>query len=302
MKRGLIDLSQNLVYALEEAGDLHWNRFSAERYCNIVRELAPLFGSPNEPGGGVDGKTIIELGCGSWNPVGLGFCFLMLGARRCYAIDVNPVDIPEKAMRVLIDLAAWMIVDPPRIAGNYPVTREQVAVNLQGFDFAKLRAGDVAGIDAARMRHVLTSADNTPLEDGEADVTYSTSFLEHVLDADATIAELARITKLGGYGYHAIDATDHRRYRLPNHGPLDYLTEEGDGEVVWYSSDYGINRVRPHEFVERFEKHGFEVMLNQSVERLDPSDFDRSHFVEPYRSMSVDELANLRVKLHVRRR
>ena len=44
------------------------------------------------------------------------------------------------------------------------------------------------------------SAKQTTLADGEADVLYSASFLEHLDDLDQALSEMARVTRAGGYG------------------------------------------------------------------------------------------------------
>jgi ubiquinone/menaquinone biosynthesis C-methylase UbiE len=58
------------------------------------------------------------------------------------------------------------------------------------------------------------------LPDGSIDIHYSNATFEHLADIPASIAQLGRITKPGGVGFHQIDFRDHRNFDRP----LDYLT------------------------------------------------------------------------------
>ncbi len=280
--------------ALAASLEVHNNRWSRRRY----RELfADLYGSLEPPKPVLDGATLVELGCGSQNPYGLLFLFLMLGARRGIAIDLDEIQDPSRWARALADLATVVLVDPGDVIGDYPIERERLLQNVASFDLAKLRGGDPSGIDRVRLSHRRETAQAVSLADGEADFVISNSFLEHVTDVDDAIAEMARIMPPGAFGVHNIDGSDHRRYENPTCHPLEFLSEPTDQPLV-----HGSNRIRPMDFRGLFERHGFAVIAFVPFESVDVSEALRGRFVEPFRSMATDVLTVPMAKVVVRRR
>src|SRR6185436_1504955 len=115
------------------------------------------------------------------------------------------------------------LLDPPSLVGTHPITATRVLENLASFDLGKLREGDAAGIDPDRLHYLRESVFKTSLRDGEVDVVLSNAFLEHLPRMDEAVAEMARITKKGGFGLHNLDATDHRSYEHHEVHPLAFL-------------------------------------------------------------------------------
>src|SRR5262245_30605823 len=227
------------------------------------------------------------------------FLFLLLGARRGIGIDLDRIEDDPEAARALARCAGWMLTDPRLVVADFPITREQVAHHLAAtkFDLARLFAGDPGGIDRGRLDFRQESATRLGFGDGEVDLCCSTCFLEHVEDAEATIAEMARITKRGGRGSHSIDGIDHRSYHSSNVRPLEFLEIETADKMF-----EGTNRMRPRSFVPIFERHGFEVqgVLEWRHEEVDEA--KRAKFVEPFRSMAFEDLACAGATVWVRRR
>lgn len=288
-----IALGCRLEDALRDALDIEGNRRSRQHQLDLFRGvyngLGPLLFD-------VEDATIVDVGCGSINPLGLLFLFLMLGARRGIAIDLDAIQDMPKAVRTLADSAGVMLTDPGAIVGDYSIKPEDVLRNIASFDLARMSSGDASGVDAARLRYQRESISALSLQDGEADFVISHWFLEHVECVDEAIAELARITRHGGLGVHRIDGTDHRRHSRPDHHPLDFLTEPGGQTLV-----YGCNRVRPLEFISWFERHGFEVIAAIPDERIDITPKLRHRLAEPFRSKPDEILGTLTMTLVVRR-
>src|SRR5581483_9341559 len=92
--------------------------------------------------------TVVDLGCGSVNPLAFSFLLLMLGARRGVAIDLEPIQDVAIATKALPAAAAWLLIEPERILGRLAIAPERILANLEGFDLSKLAAGDPAGLDA----------------------------------------------------------------------------------------------------------------------------------------------------------
>jgi SAM-dependent methyltransferase len=284
-------LGAQLQFAFRSALDFHDNRFARRRYLDLygvlhghVRAQLPL-----------EGATFVDLGCGGVNPLGLLMVFLALGAKRGIGVDLDEVQDQSKAVMALADVAAYMILDSGSIAWNRPIAREQVLKNLASFDLAKLRRGELEGIDHDRLRFCRNSIYEMSIGDGEADVVMSNAFLEHIPDVRRGIREMARITKRGGFSVHNIDLTDHRRYG-GERGPLDFLTESEGAEMV-----SGSNRLRAHEFVKLFESEGFEVVQVATHNPVGVTEAMRARFVKPFRDMRIEELDPMMVVVVAKR-
>lgn len=288
-----IALGCRIEDALRGALDIEGNRRSRQHQLDLFRGiydgLGPLLFD-------VEDATIVDVGCGSINPFGLLFLFLMLGARRGVAIDLDVIQDMSKAVRTLADSAGTMLTAPGALVGDCFIRPEDVLRNIASFDLARMSTGDASGIDAVRLRYQQESISALTLQDGEADLAISHWFLEHVECVDEAIAELARITRHGGLGVHRIDGTDHRRYSRSDHHPLDFLTEPGGQAMV-----YGCNRIRPLDFVTLFEQHGFEVIAANPDERIDITPKLRDRLAEPFRSKPDEILGVLTMRLVVRR-
>lgn len=288
-----VQIGCQLQDALQAALDIHANRNSRKHYEDL---FGVFYGWVEPPRPILDGVTIVELGCGSINPFGLLFLFLMVGARRGIAVDLDDIQDISKAVKAAAECAGLMLVDPKQLVGDYPITRAQILNNIASFELTKMNAGDRAGIDGERLVHLQEPMAALSLRDGEADLLISNATLEHLEKIDDMIAEMARITRTGGYGIHNIDGADHRRYWDPAVHPLEFLTEaHGHGLV------HGSNRIRPPEFGPLFERHGFEVMSFAPYERLDIDSALRKRFAEPFRSMPNEVLSVIGGKLVVRR-
>lgn len=286
-----IVVAGQLQNRLEDVLDVHLNRFSRQRLIDTSHEFFWHY-----PPASFEGTTVVDLGCGSLNPYTFGFLFLLLGAKKAYAIDLEPVQDEPRAVRALSHVAAWFLMDSARLIGQ-PVDVADIARRLTAFDFRRIEAGDRSGVPAERLEHRLESTADLGLSDGEADLVTSVSLLEHVDDLDTTLASLKRITAVGGRGHHVVDFVDHRLYGGTVSDPLAFLRETSTGPLL-----HGSNRLRLGQLREAFERHDFTVERVQPC-RTDPvTEADRASFVEPFRSMSLEDLRVTCARVFVRRR
>jgi SAM-dependent methyltransferase len=289
-----VAIGVRLLQLLHVRLDVHENRTSRRRYNDCFATFHPSIRPEAPP---VRDATYVDLGCGSVNPFALLFTFLALGARRGIAIDCDTIELEGLAMKHLADLAGMLLVDPPAVVGAFAITREQILEHLRGFDLSRLRAGDGSGVDGARLQYRAESVHAMSLGDGEADVVVSNAFLEHIDRVDDALAELARITRPGGFGVHVLDANDHRVYGNGKIHPLEFLRDRSGRELV-----EGSNRLRPSTFARRFEAHGFEVVDFFPQQRVAVDDALRRSFAPPFRSMTNDELSLTNARISVRRK
>lgn len=267
---------------IEQATESSWNRFSRTRVSSIAGMLAPEV----EDGSLLlEGATIVDLGCGSIHPFGPSLLHVLCGAKLAVGIDLDlPQDL-QASSRALLRLALACLAAPEHVVPWARRTREQVLAALDGFDLASLWFGNPNGLDARRLRLHHGPAERLPFADAAVDACTSVSFLEHVEDVDAVLGEMARVLRPGGVAVHSIDGLDHGSYGDPDVGPVDFLREARQLRLVG-----GCNRLRPVEFVERFERAGFDVLAFEAHARISVDGALRASFAEPWRSMAQDAL------------
>jgi SAM-dependent methyltransferase len=285
-------LAGQLQEALAVAIDVHGNRFAARRYYDLVRPILATI-----PRSRIQGATVVDLGCGSLNPFAFSFFFLMLGAERAYAIDVDPVQDMRRAVKALSECAGWFLIDSRRILDPDHVRPEAVLGNLRGFDLPKLAAGDPAGLAADRLLHRSEPVFDLSLADEEADLVFSVSLLEHLPRIEEALEALRRVTRIGGYGHHLIDFADHRIYDGTVASPFEYLKVRTTDELL-----YGTNRITCRQFCELFERHGFAVERVEAAQTAKLSSHEHARFAEPYRSMPREDFETVSARVLVRRR
>jgi len=270
-----VALGLELQERLSERLEVHLNRFSVtslqERFYRFYKGI--------EPKPKIRRASILDLGCGSHNPLGFLFIFIMLGARLAIGVDLDKVQNAARAFRAMARSAKILKNDPSRIIGDYPITREEIKRNLAKFNLKALGAGDEKGLDQSRLKVVHEPASRLSLESSSIDLVISNSFLEHVDDLEPVLKETARVTLSGGRGIHSIDCIDHWSYADPAHHPFQFLSEPRAGMV------HDSNRIRFFEFPDLFRKYGFEI--EQMIEDRKISIDEASHqsFASPWREM-----------------
>lgn len=284
-------LASQLLDLLDGRLDVHLNRFSRRRYYDLLQPILDRLTLDE-----IRGATVVDLGAGSLNPFAFGFIFLMLGARRAYAVDLDPVQDAERAVRALATAAGWLLIDPERVTGRHAIAPGRVIENLAGFDLGKLAAGSSEGIAADRLVYLSESIETLSLSDGEADLVSSVSLLEHVSNADDVVESLWRITKPGGLGHHVVDFVDHRLYGRQVESPFEFLTIASTESIV-----HGCNRMRCGQWRTLFESSGFIVERVEPCRRDPLTDAEQRRFVEPYRSMAREDLMTTCARFIVRR-
>lgn len=290
-----LQLLTRLHETIDARMDLPQNRMSVSHVRELFRFVKHCHA---HHGLSLADSVHVDVGCGSVNPLARLFTHVLLGVRSAIGIDLDEPGpaAAAGAARALARIAAAAVLEPARVFGDLPVRRQDLLARVEGFDLARLRAGDVGGVDGNRLALRRAPIEATGLATGSVDVVISHSVLEHVQDVDAALAELARITKPGGFGVHGIDTIDHRWYGEPDLHPLEFLTVDVRERMVG-----GCNRVRLVEFPALFRRHGFEVVDRWSSEPIAiPPEF-RARMVEPWRSMPDDQLDRTWAQALVRR-
>lgn len=273
--------------------DVPSNRFGRTR----ARELAGWFaGHPAMNLELLRGGSFVEVGCGGKNPLSSLAILAAAGARRGIGVDLDQLD-EGLAMRSLARTVIELIAAPELYLAPYPIRGEEVRRRFEALDLDALLAGRAAGLGASGLEYRRVAADATGIETGSVSGVASRSFLEHVPDVDAVIAEMARMCRAGAVGSHAIDGMDHRHYGSAAIGPLEFLTEESEERLL-----HECNRLRPLQYVEIFERHGFDVLDVQRHRTVELSAPLRERMAEPWRSLSTEVLEVVHAHLVVCKR
>jgi len=284
-------MGYQLLTLLKQQLQVHNNRFGAKRLADLFNGL--FHQHAERPS--LNGATVVDLGCGSMNPFGFMFLFLCMGAERAVAVDMDEIYDMEMAVRSMADIASAMLIDPSSIVGDADAPGPaQVMENLKGFDLPKLGRGDASGINQARLQYRRESVGSMTIEDGSASFVTSVAFLEHVVDVDAALADMVRISKPGGLGVHIIDFTDHRRYGEGVHA-FEFLTEPQEGMAR------GSNRLRRSQFRAAFERAGFNVLRDEVGERVELPHNIRARLSPAFEGLSDDDLTAAMVQFVVQR-
>ncbi len=272
-----------LEMEIEKSLNIYENRFSLKYLDGLFYITYRFWKNHKLP---IKNATFVDVGCGSLNPFGLSFIYLMLGAKKAIAIDPDSPKNLRQSIANLAKVVGKTIVNPSKVFGDFRISSQEIIENLSSFDLVTLSEGNLSDDNSKRLNFRQESIFQTTLEDAEADVIISNSCLEHISDIDLACAELARITKKGGYGVHNIDGIDHWSYsNNDNIHSLEFLRIDTIDKMIHES-----NRIRPMSFIEIFDRHGFDVLEINKYGHIDVDQELRNSFIEPFRSMPQEYL------------
>ena len=242
-------------------------------------------------------ETVAELGPG--DSLGIGFCAMLSGANRYYALDVVEFANSEFNLRIFDELAEMFRTRTPFEPKGFPdfraqlgetgfpshiLTDELLAVSLSENRLDAIRRSlkgeKVSGIS---LRYMVPWSD--VIEPNSVDLVISHSVLEHVVDLDTTYRALNHWIRPGGVMSHQIDFSSHG------------LTREWNGyraelEWVWRATmgrrPFLINR-EPHSgHRQRVLQNGFRLLCDLRHERDDG--IPRSRLARKWREIADDDL------------
>jgi SAM-dependent methyltransferase len=283
----------DLVQAVRERAGANDSLFYAHRVFAETDALARRHGLASP-------RSVLEIGPGA--NLGALFAFAASGAHAT-GVDVAPLPPPPdgfyEALRDYLLLAegfawwrAWAEPQPGRV--DFPTVSSfpSASALLSSIDYRS----DV-------------SSEKLPFSGGSFDLVYSVATLEHVPAPEGTVAEIARVLAPGGLAVHEID--------LKHHGsddPLRFLELEDEewrrrathygGEVSLrtildggFAGEIFCNRLRSADWRRLFESAGLAVEQLESVIVLDASAVKPERFAAPFRSLTVEELSILAIRV-----
>ena len=274
-------IAHRVSSALEDHTNVHENRFAPRRLHDQFYDLYYTKRAFMPPLAGI---TVVDVGCGSESPFSLGFVYLLAGAAQSIGIDLGECENLPRALRALPEIAGYAVRDPRSIFGALAVDPLEALARVRDFDFAKLYAGDAAGLSSRlQLRH--DSVHELSIADGEADLVISNSIFEHIPDLDGALAEMARISHPGTMHAHVFCGVDHRTFLGEVTSPLEHLTEDTDAPIVHWT-----NRVLPYQFADMMRRHAFTILEVDPLQTVDVDPEERSRLAEPFRQLDEEVL------------
>ena len=203
--------------------------------------------------GEVRDKRVLELGPGS--DLGVGLYLLARGAASYGACDVNDLmsRVPDSFYRQLIARIG-------ALDGTHTAELEPELALARRDTGSRLRL-------VVRKDFDLESAFGAQ----SIDLVFSQAAFEHFDDVDRTVAQLSAVCKPGAMIVAEIDLKTHSRW-IRDHDPNNiYRYSNPLYRALWFR---GIpNRVRPYQYREIFEAHGWTNVSITPLERIS----DRRH-------------------------
>ena len=256
-------------------------------------------------------RRVLEIGPGVH--LGAAFCFAAMGAERVAVADIARIVPEPEFYEQLKSLLA--------VAGGFTWWRYNAAVNPHKAISYPNVADNVCAEDILRQVQIAAgvSAESLPFGSESFDLVYSFNAFEHFPKPQDSVKELARVLEHGGLAVIEVDLRYHCDMR--EHAPEDALKFLEWSEDEWcrrsemYSAERALkgclrgewgrevycNRVRWREWLRHFREAGLQVLKEEPVEVLSAEKIDRDKYVEPYRSMSPDDLSVLVGRLIARK-
>ena len=212
-----------------------------------------------ENGVSIVGKRLFEVGTG-WYPTFPLACYLA-GAARVTTVDLNRHLKPALVLACAEQLGKSIALISTVVGIDEEIVRARYTRLLD----ALRHSIDLAAATDGVVNYLApTDATRTGLENGQIDCLFSNSVLEHVpaLVIDKMFTEAMRILDTDGVMFHSVNCGDHYAYVDQNIHQLNYLRYSDAQWSRWNNAFLYQNRLRAHEFVEKAESAGFEIVLN----------------------------------------
>lgn len=229
-----------------------------------VEDWKIMIGHLRDAGFVLPGLRCFEIGTG-WYPTFPLACYLA-DAASIVTYDLNAhlrMDLTKRCAKALSGLL-------PRIAETAGVPLADVERRYHGL-LERLDSGyDLETASGGVIRyHAPADATRTTLNDGEVDVVFSNSVLEHVSGRviEGMYREAMRILAPGGAMFHSVNCGDHYAYVDRSLHQLHYLRYSDRQWRRWDNAFLYQNRLRAHYFVDTAASLGFRIDLNTAVAR-----------------------------------
>ena len=235
------------------------------------------------------GTRCLHIGPGGF--LGLEILLYSLGAEKVYSIDNLPFGIRFPEIIGLEEDYDGVKETLIGIIGDEKLRKDA----LCRYDDVFIRKGGRIKIDSNKvdfshpmdMCHMNYKADSF-------DLVISFSVLEHVLEPEAAVSEVARCLKPGGICYHTVVTQDHRSFsKVGENGPFsyrEYSSEEWDRIAM---NRFHQNRLMPAEWKRLHEKNSLYIKKYRIENRFEFDDRTFDTFHSDFKCFSKQELSEV---------
>jgi SAM-dependent methyltransferase len=198
------------------------------------------------------GRTILELGPGA--DLGVGLMLLMKGARKYNALDAHNLvqSVPDEFYDQLFRHLEENVED------------ERVGIDFLRSQLELTRAGR-----GDRLNYVVREDfDLAVFKEEEVDLVFSQAAFEHFDDVEKTIQQLSQVVVPGAILIAEVDLQTHTRW-IRDRDPLNiYRYSDFIYDLFRFSGS--PNRIRPAEYENILERHGWGEIQVRPLTRLEP--------------------------------
>ena len=263
---------QKVLGALPGGHALHFHlqrRFGGLRdfdgeLASKVDDWEIMVGHLRDAGIVLPGVRAFEIGTG-WYPTFPFACYLA-GAARVTTYDLNPHLRMDLTIRCAEVLGGFL----ERIATVAGTPLSEVEGRHRRLLDALRKGSDLeAASDGVIHYRAPADATRSALPDGDVDVVFSNSVLEHVPPdvIGALYEESRRVLSPGGLMFHSVNCGDHYAYVDRRISQLNYLQYPDRAWAFWNNRLLYQNRLRAHWFVDGARRHGFDIDLDTRTTR-----------------------------------
>jgi predicted SAM-dependent methyltransferase len=206
-------------------------------------------------------SSFMEIGTG-WYPT-FPICLYLVGANKVFSLDLNTHLRPD-----LTDTCLKVVGENLALIKKYSRSPDETDRRYDELvrDFVKYR--DISKASSGKISYLAPAdAAKTAFNDGQLDVVFSNSVLEHIPGnvIEDIMREAYRILKISGCMFHSVNCGDHYSYIDSNINQLHYLQYSEKEWETWTNRFLYQNRIRAKDFTAMAKKAGFKIDIDTST-------------------------------------
>jgi SAM-dependent methyltransferase len=233
----------------------------------------------------LEGKKVIDFGCGAHRPLSGALLYYLCGASNVLAIDIEAMfDRGSVATGVIAQVLSIMFNKACFDFSSAGASRKLALRRLADLDLTALVGGDLRTGLPASIQWRNSYYEELSKEEQAFDVLISNTVFEHISDLSGTFNTLRANINPGGFMIIVIDYKDHRIYNRTAQSYFQYLMD-GSDHLPGY-----INKVRHSEFVRTAAGAGFSVE-DCVLEVTPPSSQERARFLPQFAGLSDADIS-----------
>lgn len=220
----------------------------------------------------IKNSRVFEIGTG-WHAV-VPFAFALSGSREVITVDLNP-HLRKENLQTLVE-KLLQYADAGKLGAWIKAIDQERWKILEGLQQTAATDPVETSLKKLGITQQILDAAKTGFEDNSFDMCYSVNVYEHI-DEQALpgiTREISRITKMGGFGYHAIGVYDHFVHIDTSISKFNYLRFS---RAAWRLIDNKIqpqNRLRLSYFRELFQENNLQP-VEEIFQPAEPGEIER---------------------------